>query len=78
MKLIAEILLNQSNESFDFFWFKSPDASALQYLRHVVGAQEGKVMPTFEVGINPRWDSEHSHVRMICSMKGSKLIRRLL
>ena len=56
MKPVAEILVDDADEGFNLLGFEGADAGAFQDFAHVVGAQEGEIVPTLQVGVDPRGD----------------------
>src|SRR6185437_914987 len=56
MELVAEVALDYGDEGLDFLRLEGACAGALENFAHVVGAQEGKVMPPLEIGVDPGWN----------------------
>src|ERR1700678_4242409 len=54
VQLITEVLLDKSDEGFNLCRLQCPHTRAFENFSHVVGAQKGKVVPTFQIGIDPR------------------------
>src|SRR5438477_2590420 len=53
VQLISQVLFNDGDQRFNLLRLQSANTSALQNLAHIVGPQERKVVPAFEIGIDP-------------------------
>ena len=56
VQLVAKVALNDRNQCLDLLRLKCTYPRALQNLADIVGAQKGKIVPTFQMCVDPRRD----------------------
>ena len=53
MKLVAKVFIDKGNQGFNLFGFECVGAGAFENVADVAGLEEGEVMPTLEVSLDP-------------------------
>ena len=56
MELITEVFFDESDQGLNLFRLETSNPCTFQDFSNIIGTQEGEIVPTFEVGIDPGWD----------------------
>ena len=65
VELVAEILVDEGLEGFDLFRLHGALAGGGQDFEHVAGAEEGEVVPAFQIGVDPGGDGREGLVEAL-------------
>src|SRR4051794_378391 len=78
MQLVAKVLVDDGDESFNLFRLQGAGPSTFKNLAHVVGPEEGQIVPTLEVAVDPGRNSRKKLVEGACFGVGSQYRRHQL